>query len=193
MKKIFLFLSFVLFSANVLANEESFFKEDYSIELKFGGWSKHGSDQLGYMDVPLNENHKGLGIEYYQSINDNNQHWLGVGTWYMKDSFDGDSYQVSVAYKYTIPINYIIDSIEFNVNAGIINRTYREMFYNNYGGYREFIGYDEYRATKAIVSPMVTLNFLDHLQLDFTYFPDKLAEHFTGSYELFFFRVGYKI
>tara|TARA_Y100000588_G_scaffold75071_1_gene78108 strand:+ start:98798 stop:99397 length:600 start_codon:yes stop_codon:yes gene_type:complete len=189
----FIFFITMVLSTNVFAKENSFFEDDSSIELKFGGWSKHDSDKLGYMDVPLNENHRGFGVEYYQSISKNNKHWLGLGTWYMKDSFDGDSFQVSVAYKYTIPINYIIDSVEFNVNAGIINRTYREMFYNNYGGYREFIGYDEYRATKAIVSPMVTLNFLDHLQLDFTYFPDKLAEHFTGNYELFFFRVGYKI
>ena len=175
------------------AEEDSFFKEDSSVELKFGGWSKHNSEELGYMDVPLNENHKGLGIEYYQSISNNNKHWLGVGTWYMKDSFDNNSYQVSAAYKYTIPVDYIIDSIELNINVGIINRTYREMFYTRDQGERIFLGYKENRDTRLIASPIVTLNFLEHLQVDFTYFPAKLAEQFTGSYELFFFRVGYKI
>lgn len=194
MKTVFLiFLMAITLSTNAFAKKESFFYENYSVELKFGGWSKHDSDQLGYMDVPLNENHKGLGIEYYQSVSENNKHWLGVGAWYMKDSFDGNSYQVSAAYKYTIPVNYIIDSIEFNINAGVINRTYREMIYYNYNGVREFKRYEEYRDTRLIASPMVTLNFLDHLQVDFTYFPAQLAEHFTGNYELFFFRLGYKI
>jgi hypothetical protein len=190
---LYIFLSLTLFSGSIQAEDDSFFKDDYSVELKFGGWSKHDSDQLGYMDVPLNETHRGIGLEYYQSINDNNKHWLGVGTWYMKDSFDGDSYQISVAYKYTIPVDYIIDSIEFNLNAGIINRTYREMFYSNYMGEKHFMGYEESRDTGLVSFPIITLNFLDHLQVDFTYFPAELAEYFTGNYELFFFRLGYKI
>lgn len=195
MKYLFIIFTFLAtFSLNIQAEDkDSFFGDKSSIEIKFGGWSHHDSTELGYMDVPLNESHNGLGIEYYREIKDHENHFLGAGLWYMKDSFDTDSIQASVAYKYRINVNYLIDSIDLNLNVGVVNRTYREMMYLvSSNGSRRFLGYDEYRATKFIAAPMASINVTEHFQVDFTYLPEFVAETFTGQYELFFFRFGYK-
>lgn len=180
-----------------LTQDKPFFSDNTSIEIKLGGWSHHDSTKLGLMDVPLNEEHKGLGIEYYKEINSRPNHFLGAGFWYMTDSFDSDSYQLSIAYKYRWNVDYLIDSVDFNINAGIVNRTYRTFKYKktiHHDGSSdlELLGYEDNRDTRAIFAPMITINFLDHMQTDFIYYPEGLVE-FGGDYSIFFWRLGVKI
>lgn len=188
-----------IFSLNAYAIDLSWDKiKDNSseVDLKFGGWSHHSSSKEGYMDIPLNENHKGLGIEYYKSLSETDKHWVGSGLWYMKDSFDNDSVQVSMAYKYRLYIDYLIHSLDFNINAGVTNRTYIYRLYgkaiNDQGVYEKYLkDYNIERETRFTFSPMVTVNFTENLHADFTYMPESLADQ-NDSYELFFFRLGYK-
>lgn len=186
-----------LMTTHTFATEnESFFGEKESIEIKFGGWSHHDSSEESNMSVRLNENHLGLGIEYYRNVYDTN-HFLGAGLWYMTDSFDNPSYQASIAYKYKWQINKIIDSIDFNINVGVVNRSYREMKYvrkldwNGNVLSREFIGYEESRDTRIATMPFITLNFTEHLHADVTYLPEALSDSIGASYSLFFMRLGY--
>lgn len=194
----YIMIAFLLVTFNIQASEEDFFSDKSSFEFKFGGWSKHSSDRLGYLDVPLNESHNGVGFEYYKAINNHENHFLGSGLWYMKDSFNNDSIQASVAYKYRLKIDYIIDSLDFNLNVGVVNRTYRTMKYERtYQGdspnyEEEFLGYDEYRDNKISVTPLVSINMTENIQVDVSYLPEFVAKHFDSQYGLFFFRFGYK-
>lgn len=160
------------------------------INLKFGGWSHHKSEDKYKDSLPLTQNHKGLGIEYYKAVDDTHlKHWYGVGLWYMKDSFGADSIQVSAAYKYRINLDIpVINSIDLNINAGFVNRYYRT-FYKNSS--HEYFYYTDERKTIPTFSPFITINTPIGLQADFTYVPKFLADSFTAGYELYFMRLGY--
>ncbi len=181
------------FSPSEESSWESFKNNDSEIDVKFGGWSNHSSDKPGYMEVPLNENHRGFGLEYYKSLSDSNKHWVGLGGWYMKDSFDSDSFQLSVAYKYRLYVDFLIHSIDFNINVGAVNRTYvdREFLVDRVNNTETFIGYHFERDTRFTSAPMITVNFTENMHADFTYLPEFIADA-NDEYELFFFRLGYK-
>lgn len=197
MEKKLLFLLLSMPMTITYAQDDGFFGDKESIELKFGGWSKHYSDKHPVTDTPLNENHKGLGIEYYRNIKETD-HFLGTGIWYMKDSFGGDSFQAAVSYKYRINDLPIIDSIDLNINIGAVNRLYRQSHYWVYPDingniYKEELNYyEDKRKTKLLVSPFITFNWTEHIQTDFTYLPPKLAEQLGSDFGVFFFRLGYK-
>lgn len=193
MKRIFCFFCFFI-SFNSFANNEliDFFGTNSSSEIKFGGWSNHFSDNDNYFKAPLNETHRGIGFEYYREIKNYENHFLGTGIWYMNDSFDADSIQLSLAYKYRWNIDYIIDSIDFNLNIGVVNRSFRTFLYEEGSNDTIYEGYEDERETQIITAPIITLNFLEHMQFDFTYLPESIAEHFSGHYGLFFCRFGYK-
>lgn len=184
--------------AHAKNKEDPFFGDKTEFYIKFGGWSKHSSDKEGYMEIPLNESHKGLGVEAYKNIGNSNNHWLGLGAWYMKDSFDENSLQLSVAYKYRWHFDSIIDSVDFNMNIGLVNRGYATRVFDvKYDSsqqehVRTFKTYEVEKQTKITSTPMVTLNVTEHFHVDFTYLPAIIADE-IDEYEIFFFRLGYKI
>lgn len=164
------------------------------LEIKFGGWSHHSSDKDYYNNAPLNENHRGLGLEYYKKISKNNHHWFGGGVWYMKDSFDTPAYHAFASYKYRWQLDTLLDSIDFSFNFGVANRTYRDWeFVVHPNGEKEFSRYIDERETRLSAIPYLTFNFSNNFQVDMTYVPKNIAENYTNGYEIFFFRFGYSI
>lgn len=167
-------------STNVMAEEE---KKDF-FDIKFGGWSFTDSDQ------DLNDNHKGIGLDYYRSFSKNDRHYLGASVFYMRDAYDENSYQIAAVYKYSIPVNNFIDSVDLNFGFGLNNRTYQEdTFTLDPNGHKI---YDTDRDTRLVSIPYVTVNFTQNLQMDFTYTPEDWANSLTEHNEVFFFRFGYR-
>lgn len=203
MKKLLISLALTVISStsafadtNVQDANDSFFNDQSILELKFGGWSKHDSSDELQMQAPLNETHNGFGIEYYKGIRALPNHYLGLGAWYMKDSFDHNAYQVSLGYKYRWNIDYLIDSIDFNMNIGVVNRTFRSFTYSAVYNSNQFVDwelkdYEDVRKTKLTTMPMITVNVLEHLQADIVWYPKFVAD-MNNDYSLVFFRFGYQ-
>lgn len=202
MKQLGLFFSILFFSANAFSfNLDDYFKEDNVVKFKFGGWSKHNPTLPDYEKPPINENHRGVGIEFYKELKDYENHYLGLGAWYMEDSFNMDSIYFAAAYEYKIPFDedFIIDSVAFNLNAGITSRSERTLVYyvtyDKYGNITDsrYAYHRDERIFTIATMPVVTLNVTEHLHMDFTYVPEFLSENFGGGYEVFFFRLGYTL
>lgn len=201
-KQIYLFFFMLFISNSSLAFElDNYFKEEPVIKFKFGGWSYHNPVGEDHDKPPINENHRGVGFEYYKELKDYDNHFLGLGAWYMEDSFFMDSIYLAAAYEYKIPFDddFIFDSIDFNLNAGVSSRSKRTLVYyvtydrNGNLTSREYGYHEDNREFIFTTMPIVSLNFTKNLHADFTYVPEFLAESFGGGYELFFFRLGYTL
>lgn len=135
MKKIILAFSIMVSSFSAIAESNYFNLDKAEYTVKFGGWSYHGDGLTKkmihkYQDTKFkyNENHSGLGFEYAMPIKNSN-HFLTGGAWYMKDSFNKDSFHLGLGYKYRFNLDYdYLDSIDLNLvltyyNRGVIDST----------------------------------------------------------------------
>jgi hypothetical protein len=156
---------------------------DYSrteITLKFGGWSKHSShvdkiaEKYNFKKIKYNESHRGFGLEGSIPFRDTN-HYIFIGAWYMKDSYNKDSFHLGIGYKYRINTNLpLLDSIDLNIAAIYMNRG-TPVEANIIKGYYDENYNIKYRLvkTKEIIRkglilpvPYVTFNITPRINID---------------------------
>lgn len=127
-----LLLSASIFSFNLYSydNFKNYNLDKAEKTIYFGGWSKHSRNENFEREYKLatgedfkyNENHNGLGFQY-SLPNKNDNSFISIDFFYMKDSFYNDSYQFSLGYKYRYEVNKLIESIDFGIGFSIFSRS----------------------------------------------------------------------
>lgn len=143
---------------------------------KFGGWSKHfHKEEHVFRDYELNENHEGLGFQYWHDLRDT-QWDIGMDFFTMLDSYYKRSHMLSIAGRYPFELNNdILTEISIQVGATYHNRN--SMFTRSYITKEDGVVTDIrsihtiYR--NEIITPMLTTTFTfkDKLDVDFILLP----------------------
>ncbi len=160
----YIILIMVIFSFN--ANAE--------FVVKFGGWSKHSNKEY-VIGKNHNESHNGYGFDYLYGDGDLK---LITGAWYMKDSYNRDSYQVGVGGSY----NYN-KYLSVNLTLTYFNRSFVEEM-----EYKDKIYSRVVRGNLIYPLPYVTINITDKLNMDVM----AIVDFFGGGGGVGFVRLGYK-
>ena len=144
---------------------------------KFGGWSKH-SDKAYGNGIKYNESHRGYGFDY---INGDGNFKFISGVWYMKDSYNKDSFQIGAGVSYTVN-----EYIDFNLVVAHFDRSVVEVARGDY----DENGWEKFRIVRTqfvLPLPYVTINLSDKINMDIM----ALVNPFEGS-SVIFARLGYK-
>ena len=155
-----------------------------TVQVKFGGWSKHYYESPYNTKFDLNESHSGFGLQLYQRrpvLNFFDGYSFDV--WYMKDSFYKDQIQGGMTLYKDLQINRaMLHKIQFALTSGFMSRS-RGVIKAKTGG----IIYTE-RINIPFILPGVSWYVTQRFNLDFTYIP-KLGD--INEFDTIFFRAGY--
>lgn len=144
---------------------------------KIGGWSKH-SDKAYGNGIKYNESHNGYGFDYIKGDGDFK---FISGLWYMKDSYNKDSFQVAAGVSYTVN-----EYVDVNLALTYFDRSVIEV---EKGVYDED-GWEKFQVVRTqfvLPLPYVTINLTDKINMDIM----ALVNPFEGS-SVVFARLGYK-
>tara|TARA_B100002019_G_C21269851_1_gene601562 strand:+ start:3132 stop:3752 length:621 start_codon:yes stop_codon:yes gene_type:complete len=105
----------------------SLYSIDYSFNLKFGGFSKHFKTETNNIynestgkDYDYNESHNGIGFDISKELE--NKNLFRYIFWYMKDSYDKDSFHFGAGYSYNIQSSFF-EKIYFNIDVLYMKRS----------------------------------------------------------------------
>lgn len=152
MKKIILSLLLVFISSPALSD---------SIQLKFGGWSKHTNTEFNY-----NENHNGIGIAYEHEKDFLFFNGIAAEAFTMTDSTNERQVQASVTAFKRFKLNGVpLHAIDLNLSTGVMNRGwwYDQDKDNNF--------YNTKKKTFAYMLPSLTMHLTKHIHADLVYIP----------------------
>lgn len=182
-KRILVLIGMMLFSSFSFAEE----KVEKDLSVKFGGWSHHfkaSGPHNVYEREGYNENHQGLGIEYNQQLSEGGNHRISSGYFYMKDSFTHPMHVLSAGYKYRWRWSSIY-GVDFSLNSGLINRTYRSFRITGNDYEVSFR-----RDTQMFILPSLTVHFTKDFHADMSYIMENTVAG-QSSPAIAFFRLGY--
>lgn len=136
-----------------------------------------------------NEQMYGIGASYLVRARHSPYHWFGVGFEYYDDQFENSAYQLNGIYKFRIPFKYVIDGIEFNFKAGLVNRLYvdvREPIDNV-----TFVEME--RETRFGFTPSMNIAITKNFTAEVIYMPEDWSENITDGDEMLMVKLGLRL
>jgi hypothetical protein len=191
-----------LLALAMILSSASSFASDSHWRVKFGGWSKH-SDFTVYNIAKPNEDHRGLGIQYWKKSPKLNDYFdstnfeVGGEAWYMKDSNNKDSLMLSTGIRLPYKTESLWPLTEASVVVGATYH-YRSTMDVRYRtdtdqqtGEKYISYYETDISRRHLLTPMLmsTVTLFNTLDVDFTYIPSFFDQH--GN--IFFVRLGFPI
>lgn len=149
-------------------------------------YSQFDSGEARTFDEDLNDQTYGLGFSYLARPSFDKKHWFGLGVDFYDDQFKNPAYQLSGIYKFRLEFDHVIDAIEFNVKAGVVNRYYRSVVNEN----DDTIFYSEDRETRFALTPSVGVAITKNFTTEVIYMPEDWGENITDGYEMLMVKVG---
>lgn len=184
MKKIFAIIASLtlLFAANAHAykSKKSMLNIDTIV------YSEFSSKEQQSFDWDLEEQTYGIGVSYLGRPSHSKNHWFGIGAEFYDDQYSNAAYQLNGLYKFRLPVEYIIDGIEFNFKVGLVNRFYREISHP----LPNLTIYEEERETRFAATPSVTVAITKNFTTEVIYLPEDWGENITDGYEMWLVKVG---
>lgn len=125
--------------------------------LSFGGWSHHFGDMP---EGEYNEQHNGFGIEHYFG----EKHQLGVGAFYMTDSYGKEAYHVGASFRRNF------GNLSIDAKLMYLNRSGLQVQKWSRNG-QEYLEVKAVRIDFVGIVPFINYTFNNNLGVSFTLLP----------------------
>lgn len=158
--------------------------EEYEVQFKFGGWSKHKQESKS--EYEFNESHNGFGLSLYNHMKKDKLFGTfdaySYDTWYMRDSFDKEQYQLGMSAYKTWQIDIpAIEKVQFVLAGGVMKRSYGQI--NTDKGTLSSIE----SRTLPYILPGFSWYLTENFHADFAYIPKIKG---INDFPTIFFRFG---